>query len=279
MSAGNRIDRRFAALRAQGRTGLIPFVTCGDPAPELALPLLSALVRHGADLIELGMPFSDPVADGPVIEKASERAIARGVDLSFVLGLVQSFRALDHDTPLVLMGYLNPIEQYGTARFLADAGAAGADGVLLVDCPPEESGPLAPLLAAAGLHQIRLVAPTTSARRRALLLPDARGFVYYVSFKGITGAARLDTDQVQAELQALRANCPVPLAVGFGIRDAASAAALAGAADAVVIGSALVERLAGLVRPDELERTVAAFLQPIRAALDARQATTAPAAA
>lgn len=268
----NRVDACFARLGEQRRTGLFPFVTCGDPLPtvEGTVGLLHSLVRHGADLIELGMPFSDPVADGPVIEKASERAIAAGVDLRFVLDCVRQFRTADLRTPLLLMGYINPLEQYGSARFIADAAAAGADAVLLVDCPPEESGPLAPALGAAGLHQIVLVAPTTSSVRRARLLPVARGFVYYVSFKGITGAARLDTRSVTDELRALRAQVRVPLAVGFGIRDAESAAALAGSADAVVIGSALVETLAGATA-DQIDGRVHGFLSPIRRKLDGLQ--------
>ena len=266
----NRIDACFARLRTRGAAGLFPFVTCGDPLPTVAgtVSLLHSLVRHGADLIELGMPFSDPVADGPVIEKASERAIAAGVDLHFVLSCVREFRVGDPTTPLLLMGYINPLEQYGSARFLADAGAAGADAVLLVDCPMEESTPLRPALRAAGLHQILLIAPTTSAARRARLLPEALGFVYYVSFKGVTGAARLDTARVADELRTLRAATTVPLAVGFGIRDGDTAAALAIHADAVVIGSALVESLAGASDSAQVEARVHGFLAPIRRKLD-----------
>lgn len=266
----NRIDACFARLRARGATGLFPFVTCGDPLPTVAdtVSLLHSLVRHGADLIELGMPFSDPVADGPVIEKASERAIAAGVDLHFVLDCVRAFRIGDSITPLLLMGYINPLEQFGSARFLADAGAAGADAVLLVDCPMEESAPLRPALAAAGLHQILLIAPTTSLARRARLLPEALGFVYYVSFKGVTGAARLNTTRVADELRALRAATTVPLAVGFGIRDGETAAALAAHADAVVIGSALVETLAGASDAPQVDARVHGFLAPIRRKLD-----------
>jgi tryptophan synthase alpha chain len=266
----NRVDACFGRLREQQRCGLFPFVTCGDPLPTVAgtVALLHSLVRHGADLIELGMPFSDPVADGPVIEKASERAIAGGVDLRFVLACVRAFRMQDAQTPLLLMGYINPLEQYGSSAFVADAAAAGADALLLVDCPPEESGPLKPAFDAAGLHQIMLVAPTTSAARRARLLPTARGFVYYVSFKGITGAARLDARGAAEELKSLRTQTRVPLAVGFGIRDADSAAALAGSADAVVIGSALVERLAGATDNEQIEARVHGFMAPIRRKLD-----------
>ena len=267
----NRIDARFRQLRAQSRPGLIPFITCGDPLPSVegTVSAMHALVQAGADLIELGMPFSDPVADGPVIQLASERAIAHGVDLPFALACVRRFRAGDASAPLVLMGYINPLEQYGCERFIHDAGAAGADGLLLVDCPPEESGPLRQSLAAAGLHQIVLVAPTTSVNRRLRVLPQAHGFVYYVSFKGITGAsARLDTVGVAAELSALRQQCQVPIAVGFGIRDAESAAALAAHADAIVIGSALVETLAGAADELELQNRIQQFLAPIRQTLD-----------
>lgn len=265
----SRLDTRFAALRSAGRRGLIPFVTCGDPLPGAEAALLHALVQAGADVLELGMPFSDPVADGPVIEKASERAIARGVDLAQVLAVLREFRQQDAQTPVVLMGYLNPIEQYGTARFFSDAGAAGADAVLIVDCPLEESDELAPLLAQAGLQQIFLIAPTTSAARRAAVLAQAQGFVYYVSFKGITGAARLDEQAVSRELDTLRQATSTPLAVGFGIRDAASARALAAHADAVVIGSALVESLIGAADATDMQARVHAMLGPIRQALDA----------
>lgn len=267
----NRLDARFAALKHAGRSGLIPFVTCGDPfaGDGAEVQLLHALVRGGADVLELGMPFSDPVADGPVIEKASERAIARGVELHGVLRTVAAFRQSDADTPIVLMGYVNPIEQYGTAQFFADAGKAGADAVLLVDCPLEESDELVPMLAAAGLHQIFLIAPTTSPARRQRMLERAAGFVYYVSFKGITGAAKLDQVGVAAELEQLRKSARTPLAVGFGIRDAGSAVALAAHADAVVIGSALVESLAGAADVADACARAVAFLAPIRTALDA----------
>ena len=264
----NRIDRRFAALKAAGRTGLVPFVTAGDPSPAHAVALMHALVEAGADLIELGVPFSDPMADGPVIQHASERAIGKGVGLGDVLRWVGEFRQRDADTPVVLMGYLNPIEMHGYARFAEAAMQAGVDGVLIVDCPLEESAVLAPLRAA-GLRQILLAAPTTAPARMAQLCKAAEGFLYYVSFAGITGAARLSTADIAARVAGVRAGANTPVAVGFGVRDAASAKAIAGFADAVVIGSALVERLAGATEADEIAARARGFLGPIRAALDA----------
>jgi len=264
----NRIDARFAQLKAHGRSGLIPFVTAGDPAPEHAVALMHALVEAGADLIELGVPFSDPMADGPVIQHASERAIAKGVGLVDVLGWVAQFRQRDVDTPVVLMGYLNPVEIHGYARFAEEAVAAGVDGVLLVDCPLEESAVLAPLREA-GLRQILLAAPTTAPDRLDGLCRAAEGFLYYVSFAGITGAGRLSTGDIATRVAGLREKAAAPVAVGFGVRDAESAKAIAGFADAVVIGSALVERLAGADSADEIAARAKAFLAPIRSALDA----------
>lgn len=264
----SRIDQRFAALKNAGRTGLIPFVTAGDPAPEHAVALMHALVDAGADLIELGVPFSDPMADGPVIQHASERAIAKGVGLGDVLRWVAEFRQRDAATPVVLMGYLNPVEIHGYKRFAQEAVKAGVDGVLLVDCPLEESAVLAPLKAAS-LQQILLAAPTTAPARMAQLCGMAEGFLYYVSFAGITGAGRLSTSDIAARVADIRARAKAPVAVGFGVRDAHSAKAIAGFADAVVIGSALVERLAGAAQAGEIAERAREFLQPIRAALDA----------
>jgi tryptophan synthase alpha chain len=265
----SRIDRRFAELAAAGRTGLIPFVTAGDPSPGHVVPLLHALVAAGADVLELGVPFSDPMADGPVIQHASERALAHHVGLASILAWVAEFRRTDAATPIVLMGYLNPVERYGYDAFAADAVAAGVDGVLLVDCPIEEAAVLAPLRAA-GLQQILLAAPTTSPARLARLGEAAAGFLYYVSFAGITGAAKLSTDDIATRVAAIRAQSRAPVAVGFGIRDAHSAVAIAAFADAVVIGSALVEALAGADTAVEAAERARRFLSPIRAALDAR---------
>jgi tryptophan synthase alpha chain len=263
----NRLDQRFAALKTAGRTGLIAFVTAGDPAPEHAVALMHALVDAGADVIELGVPFSDPMADGPVIQHASERAIAKGVGLADVLRWVGEFRQRDPDTPVVLMGYLNPVEIRGAARFAGEAAAAGVDGVLLVDCPLEEAAVLTPLRSA-GLKQILLAAPTTAPARMAQLCEAAEGFLYYVSFAGITGAGRLSTQDIAARVADIRKRAKAPVAVGFGVKDARSAKAISEFADAVVIGSALVERLDGAGTAAEIAGRVEAFLSPIRAALD-----------
>jgi tryptophan synthase alpha chain len=263
-----RIDQRFSQLKSAGRTGLIPFVTAGDPSPEHMVSLMHALVDAGADLIELGVPFSDPMADGPVIQHASERAIAKGVGLAEVLGWVSEFRQRDSQTPVVLMGYLNPIEIRGCARFAGEAAQAGVDGVLLVDCPLEEAEAMQPLKDA-GLQQILLASPTTAPARLAQLCGSAEGFLYYVSVAGITGTASLSTSGIAVRVAEIRAQSKAPVAVGFGIRDADSAVAIAGFADAVVIGSALVERLAGATSAEDIAGRVRAFLAPIRAALDA----------
>ncbi|MBS0556836.1 MAG: tryptophan synthase subunit alpha [Proteobacteria bacterium] len=264
----NRLDARFAQLQAARRKALIPFVTAGDPSPDAMVPLLHALVEAGADLIELGVPFSDPMADGPVIQHANERALARGIGLTQIFNWIGEFRQTDAQTPIVLMGYLNPVEIYGYARFAHDAVAAGVDGVLLVDCPLEEAQ-TAQALDAAGLRRIFLSAPTTSAARLAALCEAARGFLYHVAFAGITGANRLSLGAVRERVAAIKARTPIPVAVGFGVRDAASAAAIAQFADAVVIGSALVETLAGAHTPDAACMAAREFLAPIRAALDA----------
>ena len=264
----NRIDRRFAALRDARRAGLIPFVTAGDPLPQATVALMHALVAAGADAIELGVPFSDPMADGPVIQHASERALAKGVGLKEILAWVAEFRRRDDVTPVVLMGYLNPIEIHGYEKFAREAVAAGVDGMLLVDCPLEESATIQ-ALQAAGLRRIFLAAPTTSEARLAQISERSEGFLYYVSFAGITGADRLSTDAVRTRVNAIKARTQVPVAVGFGVRDAQSAAAIAAFADAVVIGSALVERLAGAQTADAACAAASAFLAPIRVALDA----------
>jgi len=264
----SRIDRRFAQLKAAGRTGLIPFVTAGDPSPQHTVALMHALVHAGADVIELGVPFSDPMADGPVIQHASERAIAKGVGLGDVLSWVAEFRQRDAETPVVLMGYLNSIEIHGYERCAQEAVQAGVDGVLVVDCPLEESAVLQPLREA-GLQQILLAAPTTAPARMVQLCGSAQGFLYYVSFAGITGAARLSTSDIAARVADIRAKSKAPVAVGFGVRDAQSAKAIAGFADAVVIGSALVERLAGAEGVEDIAARAKDFLAPIRAALDA----------
>jgi tryptophan synthase alpha chain len=265
----NRIDRKFALLKSARRKALVPFITAGDPSKEATVPVMHALVEAGADVIELGVPFSDPMADGPTIQRSSERALARGAGLRYVFDSVRAFRAHDADTPVVLMGYLNPVEIRGYARFAEEAAAAGVDGLLLVDLPPEEADATRGVLAGHGLHLIPLVAPTTSADRLERAGREARGYVYYVSFAGVTGADRLQADDAVRHCRTVKAASRVPVLIGFGIKDAASAASVAGAADGVVVGSALVETLAGAADPQDAAARAAAFLLPIRQALDA----------
>ena len=268
MSPGDRLQRRFAALQGAGRKALVPFITAGDPSLEATVPVMHALVAAGADVIELGVPFSDPMADGPTIQRSSERALARGAGLGWVLGAVRTFRERDPDTPVVLMGYLNPVEIRGAQRFASEAAAAGVDGVLLVDLPPEESPEFREALSAHGLALVLLVSPTTPGDRLAQLLAQAQGYLYYVSFAGVTGASdRLDPEAAAARLRDIRAASPVPVVAGFGIGDAASAAAMARDADGVVVGSALVATIAEAGDPDTAAARAAAFLAPLRGAL------------
>ena len=261
----NRLDTRFAALQSAGRKALVPFFTAGDPSLEATVPVMHALVDAGADVIELGVPFSDPMADGPTIQRSSERAIARGAGLAYVFDSVRAFRQRDADTPVVLMGYLNPVEIRGAQRFAIEAVAAGVDGVLLVDLPPEEAAEFRVAFSAHGLALILLAAPTTSDARIARLCDDAAGYLYYVSVAGVTGADHLDTGAAGDRLHAIRARSTVPVVAGFGIKDAASAAAMAREADGVVVGSALVAALDGAADP---AAAAGAFLAPLRAALD-----------
>ncbi len=265
----NRIDDKFAQLRAARRKALIPFITAGDPSLEATVPVMHALVRAGADVIELGVPFSDPMADGPTIQRSSERALGRGAGLAYVLEAVHEFRREDATTPVVLMGYLNPVEIHGTARFAEAAVEAGVDGVLLVDLPPEEAGETRELFDRAGPALIALAAPTTDDQRLPQVCASARGYLYYVSFAGVTGADRLDTHAAGQRLQALRQAATVPVVAGFGIKDAASAAAMAVDADGVVVGSALVQALEGAADSGQARQRAEAFLAPLRAALDA----------
>ncbi|MDN5843429.1 MAG: tryptophan synthase subunit alpha [Alcaligenaceae bacterium] len=234
-----RLSAVFQAL--SGRTALIPYITAGDPLVSSTPDLMHALAKAGADVIELGVPFSDPMADGPVIQQAGERAIAAGVGLKDVLDIVAEFRTQDTDTPVVLMGYANPIESMGQAAFAQAAGRAGVDGVLVVDYTPEESVDFTRLLADSGLDPIFLLAPTSTEARMAQLAGLARGYVYYVSLKGVTGAGNLDTEDVRRHVERIRHHISIPVGVGFGIRDAQSAQQLAQCADAVVIGSALIK--------------------------------------
>ena len=263
----NRIDATFARVRAAGRTALIPYITAGHPSPEATVPLMHALTGAGADLIELGVPFSDPMADGPVIQRASERALAHGVSLGDVLGMVAAFRKRDASTPVALMGYANPIEAMGLAAFADGARSAGVDGVIVVDYPPEEAGELAALLAARGMAPIFLLSPTTPEARMVAVGGLARGYVYYVSLKGVTGAGHLDTAEVIAKLSEIRKHISLPVGVGFGIRDAASARAIAAHADAVVVGSRIIQEIeAG--PPETAAARAAAWLATIRSAVD-----------
>lgn len=264
----NRIDRRFEALAGQGRTALIPFITAGDPDPGWTAAIMHALVEAGADVLEIGVPFSDPSADGPVIQAASERAISRGVSLKRVLEIVGEFRREDPDTPVVLMGYLNPLERYGHAEFARDAAESGVDGILLVDCPPEEMVNLRGRLDEEGIYPICLVAPTTMPLRMEVIARQARGYLYYVSFKGITGANRLDESSLAGPVKELRSHSALPLAVGFGIKGPESAAVVAGLADGVVIGSALIAQLENAQSESDACARASAFLAPIRAAMD-----------
>jgi tryptophan synthase alpha chain len=266
----SRLQASFEALARERRKALIPYICAGDPIPEATVEVMHALAKAGADVIELGVPFSDPMADGPVIQKASERALARGIGMAQVLGFVRAFRQDDARTPVVLMGYANPIEHYGVDRFIADAKDSGVDGVLVVDYPPEEAGPFAAALKAAQMDPIFLLAPTSTDERMAAVGRIASGYVYYVSLKGVTGAGHLDTDAVAAMLPRIRAQVRVPLGVGFGIRDAATAQAVGRVADAVVIGSRLVQIMESQTR-DTLAPAAAAFIAEIRSALDALQ--------
>lgn len=239
--ATTRIDRRFAALKAQARAGLVTFITAGDPDQGTSQRILDSLAGAGADLIELGMPFSDPMADGPVIQASSQRALRAGQTLARTLAMVRSFRANDDATPLVLMGYYNPIYIYGVERFLADAREAGVDGLIVVDLPPEEDQELCLPTLAAGLNFIRLATPTTDDRRLPAVLANTSGFVYYVSITGITGTATPDFSRVRESVSRIKRHTALPVAVGFGVKTAEHARAVAQGADAVVVGSALVE--------------------------------------
>ena len=265
----SRITGVFDKLAREGRRALIPYVTAGDPFADITVDLMLGLARAGADVIELGIPFSDPMADGPVIQRSSEQALRRGAGLRYVLKAVAEFRQRDAETPVVLMGYLNPIEIHGNERFAEEAVKAGVDGVLLVDLPPEEAAETREIFSRHGLDLIALASPTTTPERMAMLCESAQGYLYYVSFAGVTGAGHLDTQAAGLRLHDLRAQGRVPVVAGFGIKDAASAAAMAVEADGVVVGSALVAQLADAPDAADAASRAAAFLAPLRAALDA----------
>jgi tryptophan synthase alpha chain len=265
----SRIQAVFQRLAADGKQALIPFVTAGDPDPALTVPLMHALVEAGADAIELGVPFSDPMADGPVIQRSSERALRHGVGLDRVLQFVSEFRIRNKVTPVVLMGYANPIEAIGEKQFALDAEKAGVDGVLVVDYPPEECEKFSQLVRSHGIDLIFLLAPTSSEARIAKVAKLASGYIYYVSLKGVTGSASLDLGEVARRIPHIRQKTSLPVGVGFGIRDAATARAVAQFSDAVVIGSAIIQLMEGAPVGEQVSRA-AAFMRGVRQALDAK---------
>ncbi len=266
----SRLMPIFQSLKQAKRKALVPFITAGDPSPEFTVPTLHAMVEAGADIIELGVPFSDPMADGPVIQKASERALAHKMNLRRTLELVTEFRRQDMKTPIVLMGYLNPIEAFGYAEFAQKAQQAGVDGVLTVDLPPEEAGELLPLLAEAHVDVIFLLAPNSAEERIKKMSYLGSGYLYYVSLKGVTGASHLDLNDVERKLAQIRKLTDLPIGVGFGVKNAETAAAVAQLADAVVVGSALVGTIeASQNEPDRARKGITDLLQSMRAAMDA----------
>ena len=266
----SRIAACFAALKAQGKTALIPYVTAGDPHPSITVPLMHRMVAAGANIVELGVPFSDPMADGPTIQQAHERALKHNTSLHDILGMVAEFRRTDPTTPVVLMGYLNPIEIMGYAEFAKAAEAAGVDGALTVDLPPEEGMGVLPLFREHGIDPIFLLSPTTPERRIATVAQAGGGFIYYVSLKGVTGASTLDVGQVAQHIAQIRQHTDLPLGVGFGIKDAATAAAVAKTADAVVVGSAVIKLIEAT--PDDhaaIMDGISDLLVSMRTAMDA----------
>ena len=263
----SRISGCFAELKAAGRKALIPYVTAGDPLKASTVPLLHCMVEAGCDILEIGVPFSDPMADGPAIQRASERALKNGMRLSDVLGLVRQFREKDSKTPIVLMGYANPIEAMGVDKFVAAAKSSSVDGVIVVDYPPEECGPFADLCAKAGIDCIFLLAPTSTDARIREVARVGTGYLYYVSLKGVTGVKTADAADIAAHLPRLRAASKLPIAVGFGIKDAESARVISKGADAVIIGTRIVQEIEN-AGPEYAVARVKALLIPIRKALD-----------
>jgi tryptophan synthase alpha chain len=265
----SRLAAKFAELKASGRKALIPFITAGDPYPQFTVPLLHEMVAAGADVIELGVPFSDPMADGPVIQRASERALSQRTGLRKVLMMAMEFRKTDQTTPLVLMGYLNPIEMMGYEDFANAAQRADVDGVLTVDLPPEESKECVDLLRERGIDQIFLLAPNTTAERIQKMDAYGSGYLYYVSLKGVTGAGNIDTADVEQKLQLIRENTNIPVGVGFGVKDAETAKTVANIADGVVVGSALISKIeANLDNPEQAKTEIIALLKSMRQAMD-----------
>ena len=264
----SRIAACLEQLRKQNRKALVPYIVCGDPTPETTVPMMHALVAAGADIVELGVPFSDPMAEGPVIQKAHERALVHHTSLRDVLAAVRTFREKDKATPVVLMGYANPLEVMGYATFAQRAAEAGVDGVLTVDMPPEEAVDFAALLKQHELDNIYLIAPTTTRERIALISKNASGYLYYVSLKGVTGAGHLDIDSVAASVAVIRSITDLPLCVGFGIKDAESARSIADLADGAVVGSALVDRMATASGAEEAIASAIPFFESLRKAID-----------
>jgi tryptophan synthase alpha chain len=265
----SRIEQTFQALKQEGKTGLVTFITAGDPGPEMTVPLLHALVAGGADVLELGVPFSDPMAEGPVIQRACERALVFGISMTDVLNYVREFRQTNQHTPVVLMGYANPIERMGQKEFVRRAKEAGADGAIVVDYPPEECADFAFEMKAQDLDLIFLLAPTSTAERIRQVARNGSGFSYYVSLKGVTGAGTIDTADVAQRVAAIREHVKLPIGVGFGIRDAETAKSVAAVADAVVIGSRIIQELENTPK-EQGPAAVQAFVAGIRAALDAK---------
>lgn len=264
----SRIQTVFTSLKANHKKALIPYITAGDPHPNHTVNIMHTLVKNGADMIELGIPFSDPMADGPVIQRASERALKHKVGLAKVLELVTNFRLTDQKTPVILMGYANPIEAMGVDKFTQAAKLAGVDGVLTVDYPPEECHAFIQQLQTNGMDSIFLLSPTTDSNRLDLIVNQASGFLYYVSLKGVTGAANLDIDEVSARVAAIRAKTNLPIGVGFGVKDAATAKNVASIADAVVVGSRMVQTIEQSTE-DELMHNIGQLMTELRAAIDA----------
>lgn len=265
----SRLAACFKRLKAENKTALIPYIAAGDPNPSVTVPLMHHMVEQGADIIELGVPFSDPSADGPTIQLSMERALANKTSLDTVLMMVTTFREKNQQTPIVLMGYLNPLERMGYSQFATRASIAGVDAVLTVDLPPEEAGEFCPILKAQGLDTIFLVAPTTVAERIAKIATLASGFMYYVSLKGVTGSNRLDVEEVSAKLEQIRTITDIPLAVGFGIKDAASAAAVGKVAEGVVVGSAIVKKIEeNTTNAEKITHEIGAILSAMRKEMD-----------
>ena len=265
----DRLERRFARCADEGRAALVTFTTAGDPDLEGSARVLRALVAGGADIVELGMAFSDPMADGPAIQAGNLRALASGISLRATLGIVRGFRQSDRDTPLVLMGYMNPLLAYGIGRFAEDAAVAGVDGLIVVDVPPEEDDAIGPALRAKGMHLVRLATPTTDSKRLPAVLQGASGFLYYVAVAGVTGTASAGESDIAAALRHLKAHTELPVAVGFGIRTPAQAAAVARHADGVVVGSAIVSMIgeAHAAQANDLPEKVEGFVRSLADAI------------